>query len=527
MNSYILKITFKRWGKLWTPGNIHLHSVERALRIERRDFRLGTILYQLPVPNPVKGTITGKRYSLKKKLAYRTGRSKLQPTAFLLECYNPGAQSVRLSLSIRSIGEKLRIPFERLIELGPGFQCVRFAFEDIAEVVDLAVPFNVELIPNDDTNEVTLFFGLMDFVREIQEQDATREGDLKDKAGKVKCVVWDLDNTMWDGVLVEDGPEKLRIKPGIRQIIEELDRRGILQSVASKNNYDEAMTMLKRAQMDEFFLAPQISWLPKSDAIREIARQLNIGIDSLLFVDDSDFERRQVSVALPDVRTLDARRYMEIVDLKACKVPVTAESRERRKMYRIESKRQDVAATFADDYIAFLKHCDIRLNIRPMIEENLERVHELTQRTNQMNFSGNRYDRNVLRDILLTPYLDTYVLEVEDRFGTYGVVGFCVVDSRIPLMTDLMFSCRIQSKRVEHAFLAYLIRQYINRTGMDFQADYRKTERNAPSGKVFGDIGMRELENKGGVLRLIFPKEHAVPDDGLVRITVHETSPTT
>jgi len=186
-----------------------------------------------------------------------------------------------------------------------------------------------------------------------------------------------------------------------------------------------------------------------------------------------------------------------------------------------------VAATFADDYIAFLKHCDIRLNIRPMIEENLERVHELTQRTNQMNFSGNRYDRNVLRDILLTPYLDTYVLEVEDRFGTYGVVGFCVVDSRIPLMTDLMFSCRIQSKRVEHAFLAYLIRQYINRTGMDFQADYRKTERNAPSGKVFGDIGMRELENKGGVLRLIFPKEHAVPDDGLVRITVHETSPTT
>jgi FkbH-like protein len=154
-----------------------------------------------------------------------------------------------------------------------------------------------------------------------------------------------------------------------------------------------------------------------------------------------------------------------------------------------------------------------------MMEENLERVHELTQRTNQMNFSGNRYDRSVLKEVLSTPYLETYVLEVEDRFGTYGVVGFCIVDSRTPLMTDLMFSCRIQSKRVEHAFLAYLVREYIARTGKDFQADYRKTPRNAPSGKVFADLGMQELDHKDGVSRLIFHRDQVVPDDGLVRIT--------
>jgi FkbH-like protein len=523
-NSYVLKITFKRWGKLWTPGNIRLRSVEEALRIEHRDYRIGTVLYQLPVPASIKGVVTGKRYSLKKRLAYRTNTSDLLPTSFLLECYNPGTEPVRLSLTIRSINEKLQIPFQKLIEVGPGFQRVRVPYLEIAGVVDLTVPFNVELIPNDDTNEITLFFGLMDFVREIQEQGTTPEAKTKDLLQKVKCVVWDLDNTLWDGILVEDGPEKLTMKREIRQIIKELDRRGILQSIASKNNYDEALAVLKRFEIDDFFLAPQISWLPKSDAIQEIARQLNIGLDSLLFVDDSEFELRQVSSAHRDVRTMDARRYLEIVDLEECQVPVTAESRERRKMYRVEAQRRDLADNFADDYVAFLRHCDIRLNVRPMIEENLERVHELTQRTNQMNFSGNRYNRSVLKQILSAAHLDTYVLEVEDRFGTYGVVGFCIVDSRGPLMTDLMFSCRIQSKRVEHAFLAYLIRQYITQTGLDFRANYRKTSRNAPSGKVFADIGMQELENKDGVSQLIFPREQTVPDDGLVKITVHEPS---
>lgn len=524
LNSYVLKITFKRWGKLWTPGNIRLHAVEKSLRMERRDYHIGTMLVQFPAPSPIKHFLTNSRYKLKKRLAHLAERPELDPTSFLLECYNPGTSVVRLSLSIRSSDDKFKIPFQKLLELDPGFHRARIPFSEIDKVVNLATPFNVELIPNDDTKETTLIFGLMDFVREVPEPETIREPKSSGSNSKVKCVVWDLDNTLWDGILIEDDPEKLTLKQGIREIIEELDRRGILQSVATKNNYNEALAMLKRVGIDEFFLAPQISWMPKSDSIKLIARRLNIGTNSLLFVDDSEFERRQVSTVLPDVRTLDANEYMGILDLEDCKVPVTAESRERRKMYRVEAQRQDLAASFADDYIAFLKHCDIRLNIRPMTEENLERVHELTQRTNQMNFSGNRYDRSVLKDILVTSYLDTYVLEVEDRFGAYGVVGFCIVDSRLPLMTDLMFSCRIQSKRVEHAFIGYLIREYIAKTGKDFQANYRTNAKNAPSGKVFADIGMQERANTDGVSRLIFSKEQIVPEDGLARITAHENS---
>jgi FkbH-like protein len=521
VNSYLLKVTFKRWGKLWAPGNIHLRSMEKARRMEQRDYFIGTMLYELPAPASIKGMVTGKRYSLKKRLAYRSKGLVRLPTSFFLECYNPASDTIRLSLNICASGQKLQIPFQKLIELAPGFHRLRVPYLEIAKVVDLTAPFNVELIPNHDTGDLTLFFGLIDFVREIPAPNTTTPRQQTVMNQKVKCVVWDLDHTLWEGILVEDGLEKLTLKTGVRQIIEELDRRGILQSIASKNNHDEALGALKQFGMEDFFLAPQVSWQPKSDAIQDIARQLNIGLDSLLFIDDSEFERRQVSDALPEVRTIDARQYRQILDMDECNVPVTAESRERRKMYRTETQRQTVAAGFADNYIAFLRHCDIRLNVRPMSEANLERVHELTQRTNQMNFSGNRYDRSVLKQILATSYLHTYVLEVEDRFGTYGVVGFSIVDVRELIVTDLMFSCRIQSKRVEHAFLAYLVSRYAAGGENGLRAKYRQTTRNAASGKVFADIGMQEVENKDGVSLLTFPKGQIVSDEGIVKITAN------
>ncbi|MGA9355575.1 MAG: hypothetical protein WBV46_17935, partial [Terriglobales bacterium] len=209
-------------------------------------------------------------------------------------------------------------------------------------------------------------------------------------------------------------------------------------------------------------------------------------------------------------------------EMKECQVPVTDESRERRKMYQVEAKRQDMAAEFKNDYFAFLRDCQIQLWIRPMTEENVERVHELTQRTNQMNFSGNRYDRDVLKTILASSHLDTYVLSCEDRFGSYGVVGFSIVDRREPRMTDLMFSCRVQSKRVEHAFLGYIMRTYITELGKDFWANYRKTSRNAPSGKVFADLGMEDTSTVEGVTSLVFPKDREVPEDGVIRIVAQQ-----
>jgi FkbH-like protein len=515
-NSYLLKIRFKQWGKLWAPASIRLHPIDKALKLEQRDHRIGSTLYQISLPTSIKTTLVNKRYSYKKRVASRPGDSDRLPTSFLLECYNPESHNVRLSLTMRSVDERVKIPFQKLFDLNPGFHRLRVGLEEITKRLDVRHPFTVELIPNDDETETTLYFGLMEFVEEAPQPS--------EKAKKLKCVVWDLDNTLWDGILVEDGPSKLRLKAGIVGIIEALDGRGILHSIASKNNRDETLQVLKDLQIDQYFLCPQISWQPKSEGIKAIAEQLNIGRDTLLFIDDTDFELEQVKSTCPDVQVLNAREYQTLLQMNEFQVPVTEESRNRRKMYQLESTRQDLAAQFGDDYMAFLKDCNIRLNIRPMTEDNLQRVHELTQRTNQMNFSGNRYDREVLKVIISTPYLDTYVLDCEDRFGSYGVVGFSIVDSREPRMTDLMFSCRIQSKRVEHAFLGHIAQKYITESGRDFHANYRKTPRNAPSGKVFDDLGMETARIKDGVSSLVFSKDREVPDDEIVHIVVHAQS---
>ena len=524
LNSYLLKIRFKRWGKLWTPGNIRLRSVSQAQRVERRDYLIGTALHLLSARTSVKTFATQKRYSFKKRIAYSARERDVLPTAFIIECYNPSPKLIRLSLTMRSIDDRVKVPFQQLIELSSGFHCVRVGYQEITRFLDLRSPFNVEIVPNEDQIETILYFGMLEFIREAPSPVRAIPKDQEpEKSAKIKCVVWDLDNTLWRGVLVEDGPAKLRLKPQIVEIIKKLDERGILHSIVSKNNFEEALAVLKGLGIDEYFLCPQISWQPKSEGIAAIARQLNIGIDTIMFVDDSEFELQQVKAVHPDVRVLNAIHYLDIADTEVCQVSVSSESRKRRRLYQVESQRQNVAGSFGDDYTAFLRHCNIRLNICPMTEENLNRVYELTQRTNQMNFSGNRYERGVLEQIRSATHLDTYVLDVEDRFGSYGVVGFCIVDSRVPLMTDLMFSCRVQSKRVEHAFLTHIIHKYNTTTRKDFRANYRKTPRNAPAGRVFADLGLQEERVEDGVSHLVFPRDRVVPSDGIIEVV--EQSP--
>ena len=144
LNSYILKIRFKQWGKLWTPGNIRLRPIEDASKLEQRDHFIGAILCQLPGPTPVRQFATQKRYSFKKRKAYHAGVDKTLPTAFLFECYNPSPEAVRLSLTMRSVNDDVKIPFQRLVELESGFHRVRVGFDEISGVLDLHSPFNIE-----------------------------------------------------------------------------------------------------------------------------------------------------------------------------------------------------------------------------------------------------------------------------------------------------------------------------------------------------------------------------------------------
>jgi len=197
---------------------------------------------------------------------------------------------------------------------------------------------------------------------------------------------------------------------------------------------------------------------------------------------------------------------------------VTEESKKRRLFYRGQQVRDAAQRDYAGDYFAFLRGCDLHLTIRSLSEGNLERVHELTQRTNQMNFSGNRYTRDQLRQFLANEEFDTYVLDCEDRFGSYGTIGFCIVHRPEVRMTDLMFSCRIQAKRVEHAFLLHIINKYREMKPCDFAVNYRRTNKNAGPGKVFEDLGFQQAGESNGMAQLVFSRQLPIPDDGLVVI---------
>lgn len=519
-SAYLLKIRFKRWAKLWTPGSIRQYPLAEADRLERRDQQIGSTLYQLPAPQKLRTLAIQKRYGWKKRTVNAAHSFDPLPTHFAMECYNPGAAPVDITLTLRLADtSKPSIPFERLVTVQPGFHRELIPLDDITRLIDLRQPFGVDVTPNEIEDGATLYFGLMDFISLTPEPSQKAAVSSAGSPAKVKCIVWDLDNTLWDGVLVEDGPDNLNLKPGVVEMIQDLDRKGILHSVASKNTFDDAMAVLKHHGLDEYFLHPQISWGPKSDAIKTIAKRLNIGVDTLLFVDDSEFELAEVRSGCPQAQTFSSLRYLELPDLPGLQVPVTEEGASRRKMYQQESLRESIAEQHQGDYLQFLRECEMEMRLEPLSESNLTRVHELTQRTNQMNFSGNRYVREALQDILQKGSLDTYVISCKDRFGSYGIVGFSMVDPSEPRMVDLMFSCRIQSKRVEHAFLHFLIASYRDR-GMHrgFWANYRKTPKNEPSGRVFEDIGMQVLDLTNGVSNLFYPPDRPVHPDGVIQI---------
>jgi predicted enzyme involved in methoxymalonyl-ACP biosynthesis len=141
-----------------------------------------------------------------------------------------------------------------------------------------------------------------------------------------------------------------------------------------------------------------------------------------------------------------------------------------------------------------------------------------------MNFSGNRYRLEQLEEMAKNPRIQTLVISCHDRFGDYGIVGFAVVDLDNQVLLDLMFSCRVQGKRVEHAVLSCLLHEYVLNKGVDFYANYRRSSKNANSGMVFQEIGFEAVKEEGGVSLLVFRHGKLIPDDGILMVSVQSHS---
>jgi len=344
--------------------------------------------------------------------------------------------------------------------------------------------------------------------------DADPLGVAAARRGKGKCVVWDLDNTLWDGVLLEDGEVSLR--PEIVATIRALDERGILNSIASRNDRGAAMAQLEKFGLTEFFLFPQVSWNSKSNSVAAIGKNLNIGIDTIAFVDDQPFELAEVAFEHPQVICVPVDRVGDLLTLPAFTPTfLTNESTVRREMYRSAIRRDEAEQEFDGDNRAFLATLGMVLRITAAGEQDLQRAEELTIRTNQLNSTGVTYSYAELDRFRTSPDHLLLVAGLDDRFGSYGTIGLALIDTGEPVwqLKLLLMSCRVMSRGVGGVLLNEIVRMAA-RQADGLQAAFAETGRNRTMYVTYRFAGFTEARRDGAsaILEADLRRVAEVPD---------------
>jgi len=295
---------------------------------------------------------------------------------------------------------------------------------------------------------------------------------------KIKCIVWDLDNTIWEGILLEG--DRVELKPGIVDIIKTIDQRGILNSIASKGNYEDAMQKLREFHIDEFFLYPEIGWNAKSQSIAKIQKNLNIGMDTLIFIDDQPFERDEVKSEHLEIKCIDSSQYLDLLSHPRLNPQfITQDSKKRRLMYLEDQKRKKEEVEFQGPRKEFLASLNIRFFIAEAKDDDLERAEELTVRTNQLNATGKTYNYNDLKSYMESETHKLIMCEMNDRYGAYGKIGLALIEIQEHFfhIKLLLMSCRVMSFGVGTVLLSYIM-QEAKQKGKKVRADFRHTGRN-------------------------------------------------
>jgi FkbH-like protein len=337
---------------------------------------------------------------------------------------------------------------------------------------------------------------------------------------QIKVVVWDLDHTLWDGVLLEDVSVTLR--PHVMDVVRTLDERGILQSVASKNEHAAAMAKLREFGLDEYFLYPQINWSSKASSVEEIRRSLNIGIDAVAFVDDQPFEREEVAHSHPQVLCIDSNTLDRLLEMPEMNPEfITEDTRARRRMYLADIARDQAEAQFVGPAEEFLATLGMRFEITRCCEEDLQRAQELTVRTNQLNTTGYHFSYDELNALRTSPDHLLLVTSLEDRYGSYGKIGLALVETGTEVWTLklLLMSCRVMSRGVGMILMSCILRR-AREAGVRFRAEFRHNGRNRMMYVTYKFGGFREVETHGDLVVLEHDLEGLQPFPEYVRVEV-------
>jgi methoxymalonate biosynthesis protein len=339
-------------------------------------------------------------------------------------------------------------------------------------------------------------------------------------AAIVKCVVWDLDHTLLDGVYLESPDAPPPAYPAAGPLLAELGGRGILHAIASKNPLEAAAHAARATGCD--FAAVECGWGPKSQALARIAAELAIGTDALAFVDDDPYERAEVAASLPEVLVLSPEDAAQAPGWPRFSPPVvTAEARGRAAAYEARRHRMAAERGFGGSREQFLASVRTQVSIAAAAADDVPRLDELAARTRQFN-SGATPGGGGFAALLAAPGTEVVTVRLQDAFGDDGLVGACVVEPRPGRWTVLllMMSCRAMGRGVVDALLAWLARAAARAGVAAVAVPCARSERNVPLRLALAAAGFRAAAPAGdsgpaGDGRPVFVRELTGPSPSL------------
>lgn len=315
-----------------------------------------------------------------------------------------------------------------------------------------------------------------------------------------KCIVLDLDNTLWGGVAGEDGLEGIALGhtyPGncfrdFQRELLKLHRRGMLLAINSKNNEEDAFRIID-AHPDmilrrEHFAATRINWRDKAANLRELAAELNIGLESFIVLDDNPGECELMRRECPecDVVQLPAKPYLlprvpaSLIGVE--NIRLTDEDRRKGEMYRARAERQELEARYSN-LADFLQSLEIEVKIEPAVAFSIPRIAQLTQKTNQWNMTTRRYTEAQIRAFADDPACAVYSVSSRDRFGDDGIIGVFILRFEEPecRIDTFLLSCRVIGREIEQAMLAFIAELARDRGVGTVVGEFLPTAKNKPA----------------------------------------------
>lgn len=339
------------------------------------------------------------------------------------------------------------------------------------------------------------------------------------KGNKKKCLILDLDNTLWGGVVGEvglDGISLSAIKEGsqfyiFQRQLKRLKEMGALLTICSKNNPEDAIEVLNNHPAmilkENDFVSMKINWKPKPENISELSQELNIGLDSMVFIDDSEFERESVKSQLPDVIVPEMPKdttklpewFLDIQRKYFLFISVTEEDANKTEMYKSQVQREQLqkSSINLEEYLTSLQ---MKQKIWSVSEEDIVRAAQLTQKTNQFNLTTRRYTEFDIRRMIESDDYLVLMSSMEDRFGDNGKIALMIVeknDRRARIDTFLM-SCRVMGRYVENQFVDYVESMLANMGVEEIEAEYITTKKSAPVKDFWDSLGYKRVKEEDG-----------------------------